>query len=96
MPKHFHGLILAGLVTVGLAGAACADTLLLQGIQQAQATAQERPSRGMTMQGVAERWGEPATRQSAVGQPPITRWDYADFTVYFEYEHVINAVPRHH
>ena len=24
--------------------------------------------------------------------PPITRWDYAGFSVYFEYNHVVDAV----
>lgn len=31
----------------------------------------------------------------AVGQPPITRWDYRSFSVYFEYDHVINSVLHH-
>ena len=25
-------------------------------------------------------------------QPPITRWDYPTFSVYFEHEHVVDAV----
>jgi hypothetical protein len=25
-------------------------------------------------------------------QPPITRWDYAGFTVFFEHDHVVDAV----
>jgi hypothetical protein len=27
-----------------------------------------------------------------VGQPPITRWVFPTFVVYFEYQHVIHAV----
>ena len=76
------------------AGMAHADTLIMQGIEQARATAAERPLRGMTMKAVATRWGEPAEKQAPVGQPPITRWDYGDFVVFFEYDHVIDAVPR--
>lgn len=34
----------------------------------------------------------PAERFAAVGQPPITRWVYPDFVVFFEYSHVIHAV----
>jgi hypothetical protein len=26
------------------------------------------------------------------GQPPITRWDYAGFAVFFEHDRVIDAV----
>jgi hypothetical protein len=32
---------------------------------------------------------------SAVEQPPITRWDYPAFSVYFEHDRVIHAVARH-
>jgi hypothetical protein len=44
------------------------------------------------MADVESRFGAPATRHATVGQPPITRWDYADFSVYFEFERVIHAV----
>jgi hypothetical protein len=27
-----------------------------------------------------------------VGAPPITRWDYAGFSVFFEHDRVIDAV----
>lgn len=96
MRKSSRILLVASLILAGPAGVAHADTLLMQGIQQAQATAQERPGRGMSMQAVVAQWGEPTTRQAAVGQPPITRWDYRDFVVFFEYSHVIDAVPRRH
>jgi hypothetical protein len=75
-------------------GAARADTLIIEGINAAKTTAANRPSRGMTMSTVSAKWGEPATRLAAVGQPPITRWEYNDFVVYFEHEHVIDAVVR--
>ena len=59
----------------------------------------ERPTRGMHMDRVLARWGEPTERLAPVGggsaaQPPITRWVYADFIVYFENSLVINAVTR--
>jgi len=37
-------------------------------------------------------FGAPKTRHDAVGKPPITRWDYDGFSVYFEYQHVVHAV----
>jgi len=52
----------------------------------------ERPNRGITMSAVQSRYGEPVTRHAAVGQPPITRWDYAGFSVYFENDRVLHAV----
>jgi hypothetical protein len=52
----------------------------------------DRPSRGSTMSAVESRYGEPTTRHSAVGEPPITRWDYPGFSVYFEHDRVLHAV----
>jgi len=52
------------------------------------------PRRGMDMSKVVNELGEPITRHPAVGNPPITRWDYADRTVFFEYSHVIHVVAR--
>ena len=56
------------------------------------AAAVESPKRGSTMSTVQSRYGEPVTRNAAVGQPPITRWDYAQFAVYFENDRVLHAV----
>jgi hypothetical protein len=88
-------LLLAALL-LGPSSLLRADTLILDGIEQAVPTAGERPHRGMTMQQVAQRWGEPAQKADAVGRPPITRWEYDSFTVYFEHEHVVHTVLRHH
>jgi hypothetical protein len=56
------------------------------------ATAFERPDRGSSMATVQSRYGEPTTRHAAVGNPPITRWDYPQFAVYFENDRVLHAV----
>jgi len=82
------------LATAAVAGSAVADTLLLDGVEAAAATASTRPARGTTMSDVEARFGPPSERVQAVGEPPITRWIYPDFTVYFEYDRVIHAVAR--
>ena len=41
---------------------------------------------------VEAKFGAPATRHPTVGAPPITRWDYAGFSVFFERDRVIHAV----
>ena len=75
-----------------LAGACLAETISVgDGIAVRESTVQ-RPTRGMSMTTVESRFGQPATRHSAVGQPPITRWDYPGFAVYFEHQYVIHAV----
>ena len=87
--------LFGALASVGLAGVASADTLIMNGIEQDRATASQRPSSGMSMDKVAAQFGAPDTKDPAVGKPPITRWEYKDFVVYFEYDHVIHAVARH-
>lgn len=52
------------------------------------------PSRGMTMENVESSFGAPAGRRAPVGDPPITRWEYSEFIVYFEYKRVIHSVPK--
>jgi hypothetical protein len=52
----------------------------------------DTPMRGATMAQVESRFGTPAQRHAAVGQPPITRWDYSQFSVFFEHDKVLHAV----
>jgi hypothetical protein len=81
------------------ASAAHADTLLLDGIDVDRQSLEARPRPGMSMEAVESAYGAPAQRRGPVGgfaveQPPITRWDYPSFSVYFEHERVIHAVAR--
>ena len=41
---------------------------------------------------VEREYGEPRRRHAPVGQPPITRWDYPAYRLYFEYDRLIHAV----
>jgi len=50
------------------------------------------PARGMSMEKVEAAYGAPSARAPAVGEPPITRWEYPGFVVYFEHQLVIHAV----
>lgn len=60
------------------------------------------PARGMTMAQVRERFGmpertlppDPATAQGPL-KPPVVRWIYPHFTVYFERGFVIHSVLTH-
>lgn len=51
-----------------------------------------RPTRGMSMNAVINQYGEPKQKHNAVGEPPITRWVYPEFVVFFEHSTVIHAV----
>jgi len=85
----------AVLALLAPAHAAHADTLL---IQRAQAASHANlPKRGASMASVEAAYGAPTMKHEAVGggsahTPPITRWDYPTFSVYFENSHVVNSV----
>jgi hypothetical protein len=87
--------IAAALALLMLTVIAQADVLKIPVGSQPNASGQPLPPKGMLMQRVRAGWGEPEVALDPVGQPPITRWDYADFSVYFEYEHVVHTVARH-
>lgn len=53
-----------------------------------------KPTRGMTQAAVEANFGAPQSTRAPVGDPPITRWEYADFVVFFEYDKVIHAVTK--
>jgi hypothetical protein len=53
------------------------------------------PSKGMTQNQVKAHFGEPLSIKNAVGKPPITRWDYQDYSVYFESTYVIHSFYHH-
>ncbi|GAB4357438.1 MAG: hypothetical protein Kow006_25250 [Gammaproteobacteria bacterium] len=46
------------------------------------------------MEEVQARFGVPSAKLPPVGDPPITRWVYDDYTVYFEHQYVIHSVPN--
>ena len=50
------------------------------------------PVRGMSSSKVMAEFGEPDQKSGPVGNPPISRWDYPDFQVYFERAMVITTV----
>lgn len=63
--------------------------------QQGEAYANvDRPSSGMTMQQVIEKYGQPQSVRGPVGNPPIERWDYPAFAVVFEGKYVIHSVLK--
>ena len=71
-------------------GSVSADVLLIEEVRQADRM--ELPSNGMKQSEVRERYGAPAQTNPPVGEPPITRWDYDGWSVYFEYDLVLFTV----
>ena len=94
LKRLFLSLGLA-VVAVSAAAPVCAETLLIDRVQQERGAT--LPSRGMTMAQVEHQFGVPGDRLDPRGgdaplHPVINRWVYDRFTVYFEKDRVINAV----
>ncbi|HSV84585.1 MAG TPA: hypothetical protein VLK85_35735 [Ramlibacter sp.] len=90
--------LIAFAVALGaLSGAAQADVLEMPAAPSAAAVA--TPARGSSMGEVSRQFGAPSEKYAPVGgasrvQPPITRWDYPDFSVFFERSHVVDVVVK--
>lgn len=83
------------VLSLALTGASpvLADVLLMEGIQSAPAI--DAPRNGITMTQVRQQYGSPVTEHPAVGDPPITRWDYDGYSVFFEHNLVLHSVIHH-
>lgn len=79
-------------MAVGLMAGANAETVQISSISSGEDGS--RPMRGTTQAQVESKYGSPVSRKAAVGEPPISSWEYQDFTVYFEYDRVIHAVLK--
>lgn len=66
----------------------------LLGLTSSLFAAGQIPDRGMTQDAVRKQFGNPTRQVAPVGTPPISRWVYDDFTVYFEGKFAIHAVQH--
>ena len=76
----------------GMMAGAHADTLQMDGIVTDAES--PRPTRGMTQSNVESSFGSPVSKKAAVGDPPISSWEYQGFVVFFEYDRGIHAVVK--
>ena len=82
------------LLSAGISLNTAADVVQMPGEspQMGESQPMAMPVRGMRMDQVRVQYGEPREIKPAVGDPPITRWVYDGYTVYFEYSYVIQSV----
>jgi hypothetical protein len=85
-------ILVALLCGCATGGVALAETIVVNDQVQVRETQLDRPKRGSTMGEVEKHFGAPVERHATVGKPPITRWDYTGFSVFFEHDRVIHAV----
>jgi hypothetical protein len=90
MTRMVLALVLAVLTGFAQPLELSADVLLIEEVRQADRL--DVPGNGMTKEDVRARFGEPVKTHTAVGDPPITRWEYGRWSVYFEYEVVLFTV----
>lgn len=86
--------LLAATVFAFIAASAHAEILKVPGGVATVVTNADTPTRGMSKSQVQRRYGAPVNKQGAVGRPPISRWDYSDYSVYFEHHLVLHSVVR--
>ncbi len=90
-------ILVALLSGLAAAGSAAADTIVVNDQVQVRESRLDVPKRGLTMGDVEKHFGAPVMRHPAVGggapqRPPITRWDYNGFSVFFEKDRVVDSV----
>jgi hypothetical protein len=92
---EYRTLLVAAALAAGFLGPAesvRADIVALDSGIAVQESDVATPSRGMTMDQVASKFGAPVTKVPPVGKPPISRWEYPGFIVYFDRDFVIHSV----
>lgn len=96
--NHYRALLLLAVCLAAPAAFAASGTAA----SSQQAASSAYPTRDMTMQQVLARFGAPEQKMAPVPstaqgplKPPIVRWVYAHFTVYFERNLVIHTVLTH-
>ncbi len=86
--------LLVAIAPLALPSSAHAESLRTK-VRQEQGM--NLPQRGMTMAQVERQYGTPVRKLQTRGgdspkHPPINRWEYANYIVYFERNHVIHSV----
>ena len=82
-------------VSIGLLSIVNAQNLDMSGAEGSATFDQAgKPTRGMTQERVQANFGAPQSTVAAIGDPPISRWEYAGFVVFFEYDKVIHSVTK--
>ncbi len=91
---NYFALILALCYSL-FSTAVSAENIIIPIASQGKDSNIERPQRGLSKEQVESQYGMPSSRNGPEGVPPISRWDYPGFSVYFESNAVIHSVIRH-
>ncbi|MEN0038693.1 MAG: hypothetical protein AAGC78_16570 [Cellvibrio sp.] len=94
MPKKLLSLSIASIFATSMyIHCSVAEEIRIPVGEQAKTQAAiDMPSKGMSKERVKSLFGEALEEVPAKGQPPISRWRYQEFTVYFDSNTVIHCV----
>jgi hypothetical protein len=90
MTRMVLALVLFVFLALGQSVSLSADVLLIEEVRQSEKM--KLPGNGLNKSDVKARFGDPVARHAAVGDPPISRWEYEQWSVYFEYDLVLFTV----
>lgn len=90
MTRMVLALMVTALAGFALPLSTVADVLLIEEVRQAGQM--DVPANGTSRADVRARFGEPVKTRAAVGDPPISQWEYDGWSVYFEYDTVLFTV----
>ncbi|NOQ93885.1 MAG: hypothetical protein GQ547_04525 [Methylophaga sp.] len=92
---HKMSLIIAGALLLSTSLPSYADVLSIATPSYSTPNSTQgvlRPTRGMTMNDVEQKYGQAESKSGPVGDPAITTWRYPHFSVFFESNIVIHSV----
>jgi len=93
--KYSAAGLLFSVIALPISGLVSAETGTTSVSQQsADLKHLVRPGNGVSKEYVAQKFGEPASKEAAVGEPPISVWHYDRYSVYFEHNRVIHTVLK--
>jgi hypothetical protein len=92
--SHTLALLLTSVASLTCASAASEEVALPTHSSAATPAPVTVPARGQSMSQIEAKFGAPTERHAVIGNPPITRWDYPSFSVFFEHQHVVHTVVK--
>lgn len=92
MSRQIPLLLLASFLTSATPTALAEQVRIPVGEQAKTQPMVDMPAKGMSKERVRSLFGAPLEEIPPTGQPPISRWKYQEFTVYFDNNTVIHCV----
>jgi hypothetical protein len=90
--KYSAAGLLAWTMMLSVSGFASTEATTSASQQGADLKRLVLPGHGVSEKYVTQKFGNPGSKEAAVGEPPISVWHYDRYSVYFEHDRVIHTV----